>query len=185
MTLPWDQLKENEERLRKLPKSTVLGVIEKGATIKGFIILGRGSIILPGVYIEGPVEIGKKSLIGPNCYLRPGTKIGNNVKIGQAVEIKNSVIGDETHIAHLSYVGDSVIEENVNLGAGTITANLRHDGKNIKVMYNNKLVDTKRRKFGAWIKKGVKTGIHTSIYPGVIISSGVKTLPGDIIKRNI
>ena len=51
-------------------------------------------------------------------------------------------------------------------------------------MYNNKLIDTGRKKFGVWIKKNSKTGIHTSIYPGVIIESNVWTLPGEIIKRN-
>lgn len=111
--------------------------------------------ILPGAYIEGPVYIGDGSVIGPNCCIRPFTSIGNNCRIGQSVEIKNSIIMSGTKIPHLSYVGDSVIGENCNLAGGTIIANLRHDNK--------------RPKFGAVFGDNVKTTINTSIMPGTII----------------
>lgn len=65
-----------------------------------------------------------ESDIGPNCYIRPHTSIGKNVRIGNACEIKNSVIMDKTHIGHLSYVGNSVIGEDCNLGAGTTVRQL-------------------------------------------------------------
>ena len=92
---------------------------------------------------------------------------------------------DGSKIPHLSYIGDSVIGENVNLGAGTITANLRHDNGNIKSMIKEKLIDTKRRKFGAVIGDNVHTGINTSIYPGRKIWPGKTTLPGEVIKKDV
>ena len=88
-------------------------------------------------------------------------------------------------MAHLSYVGDSIIGENCNLGAGTITANLRHDNKNVMFKAKGKLIDTGRRKFGTVLGNGVKTGIGTMIYPGRVISSKGSTKPGEVVKKNI
>ena len=92
---------------------------------------------------------------------------------------------DNTHVGHLSYFGDSVIGENVNIGAGTITANLKHDNENVKSMYNNVLVDSGRRKLGAIIADNVHTGINTSIYPGRKIFPGKTTMPGEVVKKDV
>lgn len=72
--------------------------------------------------------IGEDCIVGPFAYLRPGAVLGKAVKVGDFVEIKNSTIGDSSKVPHLSYVGDSVIGREVNIGAGTITCN--YDGKN-------------------------------------------------------
>ena len=154
-------------------------------TTKKNVIIEKGSIIKSGTYIEGPVYIGRNCQIGPNCYLRKYTSIGDDCHIGQAVEIKNSIIGENTKIAHLSYVADSIIGDNCNFGAGTITANLRHDYDNVKTMVKGKLIDTKRRKFGTIFGDNVKTGVGTLIYPGRKIWSGKFTRPGEIIKKDI
>ncbi|MEM2121063.1 MAG: sugar phosphate nucleotidyltransferase [Candidatus Woesearchaeota archaeon] len=184
ITYPWSLLDANAFLLERT-KEKILGKIEKGATIKGKLILGKNSIIKSGVYIEGPVMIGENCIIGPNCYLRAGTTIGNNCHIGQAVEIKNSIFFDNSKCNHLSYIGDSVIGYNVNLGAGTITANLRHDNASVKSMVKGQLIDTKRRKLGTIIGDNVHTGIHTSIYPGRKIWPDKTTLPGEIVKYDV
>ena len=92
---------------------------------------------------------------------------------------------NNTNICHLSYVGDSIVGEGVNVGAGFITANLRHDGKNVLSMVKGKLVDTGMKKFGAVIADGVKTGINTSVYPGRKIWPGKNSMIGEIIKKDI
>ncbi len=181
---PWHLLEANEFFLKNI-KNQRKGFIEKGVVIKGKAVIGKNTKILSGVYMEGNVVIGDNCKIGPNCYIRGSTSIGNNCHIGQAVEIKNSIVYDNTKIPHLSYVGDSVIGENVNLGAGTKIANLRHDNKNVKSMIKGKLIDTGRRKLGAIIGNNVHTGINTSIYPGRKIFSGKETLPGQIIKKDV
>lgn len=186
VSYPWNLLEANEYLLGiakgKIAKNAI---VEKNATLKGEITAGEGTIIKNGVYIEGPAIIGKNCVIGPNCYIRSFTAIGDNSHIGNAVEIKNSIIGDNTNIAHLSYVGDSIIGDNCNLGGGTITANLRHDWKNIKCMIKGELKDTGRQKLGVIMGDGCKTGIHTSLYPGVKINPGCMTLPGEIVKRDL
>ncbi len=181
----WDLLDSNEFLLKNIKKNTIRGKVEKGATINGAVEIGKGTIVKAGTYIEGPVVIGENSSIGPNSYIRPYTSIGNNCKVGQAVEIKNTIIMDNSKVPHLSYVGDSIIGENVNIGAGTITANLRHDYGIISSMVNSKLKETGRKKFGAVIGDNSKTGIHTTIYPGRKIWPNKATMPGEIIKKDI
>ncbi|MEI6676920.1 MAG: hypothetical protein WCO57_17250, partial [Verrucomicrobiota bacterium] len=163
---PWDLLRANEGYVAGLLVSDIQGEVHPSAVLEGIVHLGEGARILPGVFIEGNVVIGAKCRIGPNCYIRGNTSIGEACHIGQAVEIKNSLILSRTNIGHLSYVGDSVIGEAVNFGAGTIVSNFRHDGKNHRSMVDGNLVDTGRRKFGTIIGDHVHTGIHTAIYPG-------------------
>jgi len=127
------------------------------------------------------VVIGKNCKIGPNCYLRGNTSVGDNCHIGQSVEIKNTIIGNQTNVGHLSYIGDSILGHGVNLGSGTTTSNLRHDGKNHQSVIDGELIDTGRRKFGAIIADGVHTGINTSIYPARKLGKNVTTLPAEVI----
>ncbi len=183
---PWHVLKMNEECLA----ATVLenkfeGTVRERVTIDGTVFLGEGSVILPGVYIEGVARIGKNCKIGPNCYLRGNNFIGDKCHIGQAVEIKNCVLMTHVAAGHLSYIGDSIVCRNVNFGAGTITSNFRHDGKNHRSMVNGCLLDTGRRKFGAIIGENVHTGIHTAVYPGRKIWADMSTRPGDVIQRDL
>ncbi len=181
---PWDILTVNERLIAEISENKIEGTVSDTANIDGVLHVGKGTILLPGVYIEGKVIIGKNCKIGPNCYIRGNTYIGDNCHIGQAVEIKNSLIMNKVSVGHLSYIGDSIICSNVNLGAGTITANLRHDGKSHKSMVNNQLIDTERRKAGAIIGNNVHTGIHCSIYPGRKIWPNVCTAPGAIVKHD-
>jgi len=180
---PWDLIEANSVLVSEI-KNDIKGKVEKNVTVKGKLKTGKGTEILSGTYIKGNVIIGENCLIGPNCYLRGNTSIGNDCHIGQAVEIKNSVIMDNAKVPHLSYIGDSVIGENSNLGAGTITANLKHDNRNVRSVVKGKIVDTGRRKFGTIIANDVHTGINTTIYPGRKIWPGVGTLPGKIIDKD-
>jgi bifunctional UDP-N-acetylglucosamine pyrophosphorylase/glucosamine-1-phosphate N-acetyltransferase len=152
--------------------------------IEGRLWCGEGTTILPGVFVEGTVIIGRHSKIGPNCYLRGPLFIGDNCRVGQAVELKSVLVMNRTAIGHLSYVGDSVIADRVNFGAGTITANLRHDGAQMRSVIGGELVATGRRKLGAMVGEGVHTGIHTAIYPGRKLAAGSSTLPGEVVNRD-
>jgi bifunctional UDP-N-acetylglucosamine pyrophosphorylase / glucosamine-1-phosphate N-acetyltransferase len=76
-------------------------------------------------------EVGALTTVGPFAYLRPGTVLGEDVKIGDFVEIKNAKLGNGSKVSHLSYVGDAVVGENVNIGCGAITVN--YDGYNKSV----------------------------------------------------
>lgn len=163
---PWNLLEANERALKSC-KLEVKGTVEEGAKLIGSVGVEEGARVRSGSYIEGPVLIGSGSDIGPNCFIRPFTSVGRNVRIGNACEIKGSIILNKTNIGHLSYVGDSIIGENCNLGAGTITANLRFDDGTIKVMVKSELIDSGRRKLGVILGDEVKTGVGVSFMPGV------------------
>jgi bifunctional UDP-N-acetylglucosamine pyrophosphorylase/glucosamine-1-phosphate N-acetyltransferase len=178
---PWHMLEANEIMLRDKKKWEILGNVEPYATLQGDIAIGKGTIIRNGVYITGPVVIGDNCDIGPNCYIRSATSIGNNVRIGNAVEIKNSIVMNGTHIGHLSYVGDSIIGENCNFGAGTKVANLRHDDRTIIVDIAGRKFDSGRRKLGVIMGDNVHTGINSGINVGTIVASGTCTNPGEIV----
>lgn len=180
----WNLLDANEFLLKRISLE-INGIVEQNVTLKGPVGIGKNSIIKNGTYIEGPVIVGDNCQIGPNSYVRGATAIGNNCRIGNAVEIKNSIIMDSTIIGHLSYVGDSIIGEHVNLGAGTITANLRHDSEPVKSIVNGKLISTGKRKFGVVIGDNAKTGINTSIYPGRKIWPNKVTLPGEVVRKDV
>lgn len=183
---PWDLLTVTENLMKEIKREIdKTALIEEHTTLIGEVKVGKNTRIKNGVYIEGPVIIGDNCIIGPNCYIRSGTVIGNNCKIGNAVEIKNSIIGDNTKVEHLSYVGDSIIGNFCNLGAGTITANLRHDGKTLRVMVKGELIDTKRRKFGVIMADYSKTGTHNSIYPGTMMGPFSWSVPSIAVSENI
>lgn len=88
--------------------------------------IGADTVIFPSTYITGKNKIGDKCMIGPFAHIRGDVELGDNVKIGNFVEVKKSKIASNTNACHLSYIGDSDLGSNVNIGAGTITANYNH-----------------------------------------------------------
>jgi len=186
---PWDLLDGNEILLkdRNLVKLKIHNEaeIEPYAVIKGDVHVGKGTVIRAGAYIEGPCYIGENCNIGPNCYMRPCTTLGNKVHIGNAVEIKNSIIMSKTNIGHLSYVGDSIIGEQCNFGAGTKAANLRFDKGDIRVRVKNKFEKSGRRKFGTIFGDNVSTGINVSIMPGISIYPKALVEAGTVVRNTI
>jgi len=181
---PWDLLEANARALSGLA-SSVSGVVEDGVSIHGPVHIGKGARIRSGAYIEGPVYIGPDSDIGPNCYIRPCTSVGASVRIGNACEVKNSIVMDGSHIAHLSYVGDSVIGGDCNFGAGTITANIRFDKKNVKMNIKGSSVDSGCRKLGVVVGDNAQTGINVSLLPGIKIGSEAWVAPGLIVDEDV
>lgn len=91
--------------------------------------IGQDTVIEPFTYIHGEVEIGQGCRIGPFAYLRHGTVLKNDVVLGVYTEIKNSTLDDGVRARHHSYIGDATVGRNVNLGAGSITAN--YDGRKV------------------------------------------------------
>lgn len=180
---PWELLEANELLLDEESRR-IEGDVDPDATIEGDVIVEEGATIDSGVRIEGPTYIGSGCSIGPNAYIRGATLLEGDVHIGQAVEIKNSVVMHGTNVPHLSYVGDSVLGREVNFGAGTNVANLRHDGEDVKITVKGERTSTGRRKFGVVVGHGAKTAINTSLSPGVTLSGDATTKPGESVLRD-
>ena len=181
---PWDLLEANERILMNFTPQ-IKGSVEAGATIKGPVWLNESASIKSGCYLEGPAYIGERSAVGPNSRIRPCTSIGNDVNIGTSCEIKNSIIMSGSRVPHLSYIGDSIIGENCNLAAGTITANIRLDEAPVNVKLKGKLLSSGRRKLGAIMGDGVQTGIHSSIMPGVRVGASSYIGPGVVVYEDV
>jgi bifunctional UDP-N-acetylglucosamine pyrophosphorylase/glucosamine-1-phosphate N-acetyltransferase len=181
---PWDLLEANRWALMRR-EHKVSGFIENGAYLIGPVTVKETARIRSGAYIEGPAFIGEGSDIGPNCYIRPYTSIGKKVRVGNACEIKGSIIMDNVHIGHLSYVGDSIVGEGCNLGAGTMTANYRLDGGTVKMMVKDKVVDSGRTKLGAVLGDNVKAGINALFMPGVKVGSDSQIGPNVVVYRDV
>lgn len=177
---PWELLSASDW---KVPEQEPLreGSVHETAQLRGHVVVREGARIDSGVVIEGPAYVGPDATVGPNAYVRGTTALGRDATVGHSVEIKNSLLMDGATVGHLSYVGDSVLGRNVNFGAGTTVANLRHDGEPVETRIKGERVSTGRRKFGVVCGDGVKTGIQTSLNAGVQLPPEATTLPGERI----
>jgi len=167
----WDVLLSVSTYLR----SNKLGVIEiaipPGVHLVNpeLISIAQGTIVEPGAYIKGPCLIGENCTIRHGAYIRGDLICGNHCVIGHDTEIKNSILLDHAHAAHFAYVGDSVLGNKVNLGAGTKCANLKLDNGPVSINFQGKHYPTGLRKFGAIIGDGVQIGCNAVTNPGTLI----------------
>ncbi len=184
--LPWQLFEANIFLLDRIER-TILGNVEENVHIFGKVHIGRNTNVKSGSYIQGPCFIGENTLIGPNAYIRPHTSVGDNCHIGIS-EVKNSIIFSNSNVPHFNYVGDSIICENVNLGAGSKTSNLRFDNKSVWVKIKGERIDSGRRKLGAIIGPNVQTGINANIMCGKKIGEnsviGAQTLVTEDVPPN-
>ncbi|MCW3984669.1 MAG: sugar phosphate nucleotidyltransferase [Candidatus Bathyarchaeota archaeon] len=181
---PWDLLDANLWALKRM-EHKVLGKVEEGAHLIGPVSVAESARIRSGAYIEGPAFIDEEADVGPNCYIRSGTSLGKKTRVGNGCEVKNSILMDGTHVGHLSYVGDSILGEKCNLGAGTIMANLRFDDAPVKMLVKGKVVDTGRRKLGAILGDNVKTGIKALFMPGVKVGANTWVGANFMVERDL
>ena len=180
---PWELLAANEWKLGELDRR-VDGDVRGNAELRGDIVVEAGATVEPGVVIEGPVLIRSGAEVGPNAYVRGATHVGEGCRVGHGVEVKNSVLMASASVPHVSYVGDSLLGPDVNLGAGTQVANLRHDDADVEQTVKGERVSTGRRKYGLVAGPRAKTGINTSLAPGVVLSAGATTDPGESVTRD-
>lgn len=158
-------------------------ILEPQTHLRGNTKIAKGSRIGPGSLIEDSIigsnvevaysvvsnaEIADSTTIGPYAHLRGNVVLGESCRVGNFVEIKKSTIKSNTKVAHLSYIGDATLEENVNVGAGTITAN--YDGKN---------------KHPTTIKKGTKTGSNSVLVAPVTLGENVTVAAGSVVTQDV
>lgn len=135
---------------------------------KELISIGAGTLIEPGVMIQGPCIIGKDCVLRHGAYLRGPLILGDRCRVGHSTELKHSIFLNDTHATHFVYVGDSILGNSVNLGAGVKCANLRLDRKEVSVRIDQKLLKTGLRKFGAIIGDRSQIGCNSVLNPGTL-----------------
>ena len=175
-------------------KTLSLGKIEvnipEGATLvnPSQISIGKGSIVEPGAYIKGPCAMGENCTIRQGAYIRGDVITGNDCVIGHATEVKNALFLDNAHAAHFAYIGDSILGNNVNMGAGTKLANLKLNRAEVIIYYHQVKIKTGLRKFGALIGDGCQIGCNAVLNPGTILGKNVDCFPlvniGGVVEDN-
>ena len=164
----------------KIGAGTYIG---PGTIIKGDTVIGENCRIEQGTRIDNceigagttvdhsvlsDSKIGKETTIGPFAYIRPGSSIGDRCRIGDYVEIKNSGIGDDTKISHLSYVGDSDLGEGINIGCGVVFVN--YDGW---------------EKHRSVVEDGAFIGCNVNIVAPVRIGAGAYVAAGGTVTSDV
>lgn len=151
----------------------------------GPIAIGAGSVVCSGAIIRGPVVIGEGCFIGNSSVVRGSSLIEDSGKLGYCAEIKNSWIGSRCSIGPLCFVSDSVLEDEVYLGAMVRTSNERLDRQPIKIVEQGCKVATGLTKLGCKIGRGSSLGIQVIILPGRLIAPGTTYEPRATVTRNL
>ena len=175
---PWEILTANKMIMDSWQESSIAktATLEANVTLHGIVRIEAGAIIKSGAVLEGPCCIGERSYIGNNSLIRSYTSVGKNCSVGSGVELKNCVVMDNSQIGRLSFVGDSVLGENVDMGAGCMTVNRTVDWKPISVKNGKRPIGTGMTKLGAFLGDGVVVGAGNTLEPGMVVAPG-KILP--------
>jgi len=184
---PWDTLSFlgrllNSSRLKShCSKSALMG---KNVVINGKVFIGNNAVIADNTVINGPCFIGDNCKIGASNVLRGPVDLEEGVITGAFCEIKNCLVGRETHL-HRGFIGDSVIGENCRFGAGFISANRRFDRQNIFTIVKGEKIDSQTTYFGFAAGENTSFGIGASTLPGVLIGSDCIIGPNTMVEENI
>lgn len=158
-------------------------VIMAGAVLLGNrIALGHGVLIETGAMIKSPAIIGDRSEVRQGAYLRGYCLAGKRCVLGHATEIKHSILLNDAKAGHFAYLGDSILGNEVNLGAGTKLANLKFLPGTVTVFYEGKRIDTNRRKLGAILADSCQTGCNSVTSPGTFMAKGAVLMPNATAK---
>lgn len=158
-------------------------VIMAGAVLLGNkIALGEGVLIETGAMIKSPAIIGDMSEVRQGAYLRGYCLAGKRCVLGHTTEIKHSIMLNDAKAGHFAYIGDSILGNNVNLGAGTKLANLKFLPGNVTILHNGEHIDTSRRKLGAIMADNCQTGCNSVTSPGTIMAKKAILMPNTTTK---
>ena len=184
---PWDFLGRGlDEWLAKLPSEAIDARLDPGARVIGDrIAIGRGTRLELGAVVEGPVWIGEGVTIRPGAYVRGGCWIGDGCLVGASTELERAVLLPGARARHLSYIGDSILGRDVSLGAGTVLSSSRHGGGGVTIPNQGERMATCRRKLGAILGDGVRTGSNAVLSPGVIVGRGTRIDAGVVLRPGI
>lgn len=175
----WDAISYLEVFFTHFPLGKIESEVPDGVTFVNLeqISIGKDTVIDPGVMIKGPCVIGENCEIRQGAFVREKTVIGDRCVIGHGSEIKRSIFLDDASAAHFNYVGDSILGNRVNLGAGVKLANSRLDKELIYFRYLGKKISTNLYKLGAVLGDDVQMGCNSVANPGTIIGKKVVCPP--------
>ena len=156
---------------------------EAGAILLGDrIAIGQGVLVESGAMIKSPAIIGDMTEIRQGAYLRGYCLTGKRCVLGHTTEIKHSIFLNDAKAGHFAYIGDSILGNDANLGAGTKFANLKFLPGNVSILHKGEHIDTGRRKFGAILGDKTQTGCNSVTSPGTLLSKQSILMPNTTAK---
>lgn len=187
VTNAWEALRRLNAYLKERIKPGIRGEVEPGAHIFGDDVeIAEGAKVEAGAYIRGPVIIGPGTEVRHGAYVRGNVITGSKCVIGHDTECKGAIFLDHSKAAHFAYVGDSILGNDVNLGAGTKLANLKVvEGEVDVISPEGRPVATGLRKLGAILGDGVELGCNTVSSPGTVVGKGTLVYPLASIRGTI
>lgn len=160
-------------------------ILEAGSYLVGNQIeLKKGVLVEAGSYIAGPTILGEGTVVRHGAYIRGGVITGTKAVIGHASEIKSSIMLNESKAPHFAYVGDSILGNKVNLGAGTKVSNLKITNTEVIVRFGDEKISTGLRKFGAIVGDHSETGCNSVLNPGVLLAKNCLVYPAISVRKN-
>lgn len=177
-TFVWEALRQLKEYVDAEVRPALHNRCDGVAYIGTHVFIGEGTVVEDGAMIKGPAIIGRNCQIRHNAYIREYVLIGDGCVVGNACELKNAVLFDDCQVAHLSYVGDSILGHKAHLGAGVILSNVRSLPGPICIRVGEQVFDTGLRKLGALVGDGAEVGCNVVLNPGSVIGRRSVVYPG-------
>jgi UDP-N-acetylglucosamine diphosphorylase / glucose-1-phosphate thymidylyltransferase / UDP-N-acetylgalactosamine diphosphorylase / glucosamine-1-phosphate N-acetyltransferase / galactosamine-1-phosphate N-acetyltransferase len=172
---PWEMTGQSEAIVRRL-----LGSIDSSEfNVTDEVAVHRSATVERGAVLKGPLILGAGCFVAAGAYLRGGNWIAQRCVFGPGAELKSSFVFADTKLAHFNFVGDSILGADVNLEAGSIICNFRNEraDKEIRVRLGHTLQRTGAQKFGAVVGDGCRIGANAVVAPGAWLS------PGTVVHR--
>jgi len=141
------------------------------------VFVGPGSVVEPGALLTGPTIIGARCEIRQGAYIRGHCLVGDGCVVGHTTEMKHSVMLNGAKAGHFAYIGDSILGNRTNLGAGTKLANLKIVDTPVSVSVQGRRYDTGLRKFGAVVGDDSETGCNSVTNPGTLLGRRCRVCP--------
>lgn len=175
----WEALgRAMDDYLAAWARWEILSPLPAGVHVLGGpIFIDRDCIVEPGAVLRGPLIVGAGTEIRTGAYLRGRVVLGRECIVGAHSELKTAILLDGARAPHQNYVGDSILGRGVNLGAGTILSNVKNVGRHVSFRAGGETVHTGRRKLGAILGDGCRTGCNSVLNPGVLMGPGCVTYP--------
>ena len=170
----WDAVAALPAFIEKIIEPEVLGEVEEGAWLEpGRVRLEQGSRVARGAIIRGPTIIGRNTVVRSNAYIRGHVMVGNECLIGCGTEMRQVLVLNQSNIPHLNAFFTSLVGNRVQIGAGTITANLLLSRKEVLIRINvegkKESFPTGQTLFGAIIGDDSNVGAQALFQPGTVI----------------
>ena len=166
---PW----EITDEANKIIGNIILSLKKDEYNINDGIAIHKTATVENGVILKDNIIIEENCFVGAGSYLRGGVYLASGVIVGHSSEIKSSFIFEKSRIAHLNYIGNSIIGEDVNFEAGSVIANYFNEAeKSIEMLIDGKIIKTGVKKFGAIVGDNSRVGANAVLDPGSVLTVG-------------